>query len=386
VSLQALIENRRILVCVGPGGVGKTTIAAALAIFGATRGKKVLVLTIDPAKRLANALGLAEMNREEHLVEPERFAQVGLECSGSLHAMMLDVKSSFDALISRYASSEEIKNRILANRYYQQVSSALAGSQEYIAMEKLYEIDLNRDYDLIVLDTPPTSNALDFLDAPKRMLQVLDSPVMKPFMTPAKSAQTFSRKLFFGSSLVLKVIEKFTGIELFRELAVFFSLLSSLLEGFKTRAKKVYELLQSREVGFVIVASPSQSTVDEALYFYRRLTQEKMPSGAFVVNRTHTGFGAGPDDLEAFTGKLYDDRELQRIPLDSLRNLIAKMANSHKEIGVLAAHDRKKIDQIRMEVSKDVPIVQVPLFDEDVHDLGHLAGLIDFLIPPDKHE
>ena len=384
MSIKSLIENRRILVCVGPGGVGKTTISAALAIYGASKGKKVLVLTIDPAKRLANALGLDAMNTEETLVEPERFNRVGLKCKGSLHAMMLDVKSSFDALINRYSTSEEMKNRILANRYYQQVSSALAGSQEYIAMEKLYEIDLARNYDLIVLDTPPTANALDFLDAPKRMLQVLDSPVMKPFMKPATSARTFSRKFFFGSSLVLKIIERFTGIELFRELAVFFTLLSSMLEGFKSRAKEVYDLLQSPEVGFVIVASPSLTTVDEALYFYRRLVQEQMPFGAFVVNRTHTGFGKGPENTDVFIQKLYHDRELQRIPLDSLRNLIGKMDRSLREIQLLAELDQSRIDHIRKSVPKDVPIVQIPLFDEDVHDLGRLAGLIDFLIPARK--
>jgi len=288
MSLAALLAAKRIIVCVGSGGVGKTTTAASLGLAGARAGKRTLVLTIDPAKRLANALGLSTLGHDVQAVPAEKVALGGAAVAGSLDAMMLDQKRAFDEIVARYAKDPESQKRIMGNRIYQQISSTLAGSHEYAAMAKLYEIAGEKKYDLIILDTPPTANALDFLDAPERLTSAIDSPAIQWFTKPYMAAGRFSLKAVgMGAAFVLKRLARFVGSAFLDDMARFFVEFNTILGGFKERAREVFELLRRGDVAFVLVSSAEPPSVDEAIYFYERLVQSHMPLGAFVVNRVH---------------------------------------------------------------------------------------------------
>ena len=287
-ALAELVDTRRVLVTVGAGGVGKTTTAAALGVAAAMRGKRVLCLTIDPAKRLAESLGIAEMRTEAATVDPARFEAAGLKVSGTLTAMMLDTKRTFDELVVKYSSTKEKADRLLQNKLYQYVSTSLAGTQEYMAMEKLVAVKDDLRYDLIVLDTPPTTNALDFLDAPQRLMEALDSATMKWFVQAFESGGKFSLNLIAKSAAaILRGIGRITGGGFLEAMAEFIGELNDLFGGFKERAKRVEASLRGDEVAFVLVTSASPPSIQEVLYFADRLSDAHMPRGAFVVNRFH---------------------------------------------------------------------------------------------------
>ncbi|HVH42831.1 MAG TPA: ArsA-related P-loop ATPase, partial [Labilithrix sp.] len=255
-ALSALVDTRRVLVTVGAGGVGKTTTAAALSVAAARRGKRVLCLTIDPAKRLAESLGIAEMTSEAVTVDNARFEAVGVPVKGSLTAMMLDTKRTFDELVLKYSSSKEKAEKLLSNKLYKYVSTSLAGTQEYMAMEKLVAVKEDPRYDLIVLDTPPTANALDFLDAPERLMEALDSATMKWFVEAFQSSGKFSLNLIAKSAAtVLRAIGKITGGGFLEAMAEFISELNDLFGGFKERAIRVQRTLRGNDVAFVLVTS-----------------------------------------------------------------------------------------------------------------------------------
>ncbi|HEY5677175.1 MAG TPA: ArsA-related P-loop ATPase, partial [Myxococcales bacterium] len=261
-AVSESLAGKRVAVCVGSGGVGKTTVAAALALGRALQGGKVLVCTIDPARRLANALGLEALGNVESHVPAHKFREAGLAPKGQLFAMMLDVKRTWDDLVARHAPDRARQERIYQNRIYQQLSGALAGSQEYMAMEKLYELATERDYDLIVLDTPPTAHALDFLEAPERILDFLGNESARLLLAPAVSAGKLGLRLLqLGSSYVAKTLGKFTGAEVLRDLAEFMATFQGMYEGFKDRAAAVRALLAEAQVGFVIVASATPRSV-----------------------------------------------------------------------------------------------------------------------------
>jgi anion-transporting ArsA/GET3 family ATPase len=287
-ALSTIVASRRVLVTVGAGGVGKTTTAAALSVAAARQGKRVLCLTIDPAKRLAESLGIGEMTAEAVTVDPKRFEAAGLEVSGSLTAMMLDTKSTFDDLIHKYSSSPGKAERLLSNKLYQHISTSLAGTQEYMAMEKLAMVKEDPRYDLIVLDTPPTANALDFLDAPERLLEALDSAAMKWFVEAFQTSGKFSLNLIAKSAAtVLRTIGKITGGGFLEAMAEFIAELNDLFGGFKVRAARVQQALRADDVAFVLVTSPSPPAIREVMYFAERLEEARMPRGALVVNRFH---------------------------------------------------------------------------------------------------
>ncbi|HYG69871.1 MAG TPA: ArsA-related P-loop ATPase, partial [Anaeromyxobacteraceae bacterium] len=279
------LAGRRVAVCVGSGGVGKTTVAAALALSRALAGGRALVCTIDPARRLANALGLSTLGNVESHVPEHKFAEAGLAPPGQLFAMMLDVKRTWDDLVARHAPDPARRERILRNRLYQQMSAALAGSQEYMAMEKLYELATDRDYDLIVLDTPPTAHALDFLDAPDRILDFLGNETARAILAPALRAGGFGLRLAqLGGGYVAKTLARFTGQEVLGDLGDFLQSFQGMYDGFKERAAAVRALLSQDDVGFVLVSSPASASVDEALAFHERLHAEAMPIAGFVAN------------------------------------------------------------------------------------------------------
>src|SRR6478735_4759716 len=277
-ALSALVDTRRVLVTVGAGGVGKTTTAAALSVAAARRGKRVLCLTIDPAKRLAESLGIAEMTSEAATVDNARFEAAGITVKGSLTAMMLDTKRTFDELVMRYSSSKEKAEKLLSNKLYKYVSTSLAGTQEYMAMEKLVAVKNDPRYDLIVLDTPPTANALDFLDAPERLMEALDSATMKWFIEAFQSTGKLSLNLLARTAaMVLRGIGKITGGGFLEAMAEFITELNDLFGGFKHRALQVQKALRTPEVAFVLVTSPAPMSIQEVLYFSERLEEHNMP-------------------------------------------------------------------------------------------------------------
>ena len=360
---QALGE-RRVLVCVGSGGVGKTTVAATLALRGAVEGKSALVCTIDPARRLADALGVPELGNEEASISSEALsAASGVQPRASLHAMMLDMKRSWDELIVRFAPPDK-RAKILENRFYQALSTTLAGSQEYIAMEKLWELAEGRDYQLIVLDTPPTAHALDFLDAPNRVLDVIDSDAARWLLTPALAAGKVGLQLFnLGGSYVARTLAKLTGAATLSELANFLLSISGLSEDFRTRARAVRHLLTHSQTAFVLVTGPAPERMGEVLHFHTLLKQNQMSVAAVVVNRVHP-----PPTEEQYRAAARLEGELR-----------AKVEATLHEARVLAAQDAAGIAQLAQQCAP-TPLVQVPRFERDLHDLAGLWHASRYLV------
>ncbi len=379
MSLAGLLAAKRILVCVGSGGVGKTTTAASLGLAGARAGKRTLVLTIDPAKRLANALGLSTLGHDVQAVPAEKVALGGAPVAGSLDAMMLDQKRAFDEIVARYAKDRESQQRILDNRIYQQISSTLAGSHEYAAMAKLYEIVGEKKYDLIILDTPPTANALDFLDAPERLTSAIDSPAIQWFTKPYLAAGRFSLKAVgMGAAFVLKRLARFVGSAFLDDMAQFFVEFNSILGGFKERAREVFELLRRDDVAFVLVSSAEPPSVDEAIYFYERLVQSQMPLGAFVVNRVHRA-GPSPLSREEVIARLTARPELRGYSPDDIVQVASDFDRTHKEFQALAQIDAREVGRLEARSAGRAPVVTVPFFDQDIYDVAGLSQMVRFL-------
>ncbi len=354
-ALRRALSQRRVLLCVGAGGVGKTTISATLALRAAVEGRSALVCTIDPARRLANSLGLSELGNTESRISSDKLAEAGLPPQAPLSAMMLDMKQAWDELILQHAPPDK-QARILGNRFYQSLSTALAGSQEYIAMEKLWQLRSNRDYGVIVLDTPPTAHALDFLDAPNRILDFLDNEAAKWLLTPALAAGKVGLQLFnLGSSYVAKTISKLTGTETLQELSNFMLAISGMNQSFRERAHQVKQLLGSEQTEFVLVTVPGAERLDEVVHFHTLLRQSEMRVAAIVVNRVHV---APTQRQRAQTAKLPGP-------------LREKLTATLDEVERLATQDAKGIEALRA-ACEPTPLVLVPRFELDVHDLQSL--------------
>jgi anion-transporting ArsA/GET3 family ATPase len=354
-SVADLLRRKEICVCAGSGGVGKTTTSAAVALGMARRGKKVIVLTIDPAKRLANSLGLPELGNEE--------TQVQIDTGdGELWAMMLDAKRTFDDLVEWHAPDEETRDAVLNNRIYQELSNAVAGSQEYMAMEKLHELHNEGRYDLLVLDTPPTRNALDFLDAPKRLSRFIDSRSLQFFT----SGGLFGVKVFSrGTGIVFSMLKRLTGVDLLQDLSDFFQSFGEMASGFRERADRVTDLLADSRTTFLLVTSPRYDAVDEAVFFHHRLQDAGMPFGAAVVNRMHElpakGNGVA-DEVEDLLGP-----ELGR-----------KVASNLEDYRRLAERDRLSLETLRKRLGRK-PMIEVPDMEDDIHDLEGLTAMGEYL-------
>jgi anion-transporting ArsA/GET3 family ATPase len=380
VNVGELLEGKEICICAGSGGVGKTTTSAAVAMGMACRGKKVVVLTIDPAKRLANSLGLSELGNEETLVDPQRFADAGVEMRGELWAMMLDAKRTFDDLVERHAPDEETRDRILQNRIYQEISNAMAGSQEYMAMEKVYELHQEARYDLLVLDTPPTRHALDFIEAPERMTRFIEGKSLQFFLRPGR----FGVKMLGRSGGILfSALKRITGIDLLQDLSEFFQSFGDMAEGFSERAQRVKELLGDRRTTFMLVTAPERDPIDEAFYFWRRLKEAKLPFGGFVVNKVHHDYlqvaeDAGPDTATEAVDRLVPELERSLDGTPGAAELARKVADNFENYRMLAERDRENM-QVLTERIGDECVLEVPYFDEDVHDIAGLARVNRYL-------
>jgi anion-transporting ArsA/GET3 family ATPase len=366
-TLGDVLDGKEICICAGSGGVGKTTTSAAIATGMAARGLKVCVLTIDPAKRLADSLGLEQLGNEARRVEPGLFERQGVEMKGELWAMMLDAKATFDELVARQAPDEESRDRVLENRIYQQISSALAGSQEYMAMEKLFELHSEGKFDLLVLDTPPTRNALDFLDAPKRLTQFIEGRSMKMFMKPTGLAAKVAGR---GTSVALGILKRILGFDLLADLAEFFNAFSGMVEGFQARAKRVDKLLADPGTCFLVVCGPQGEPVNEAVYFHRKLVEAKLPFGGVIVNKVHfpaDELGEETVDLPATLAEKLGDEDLAR-----------RVAANFSDYQALAERDARNIKRLATEL-RTKGVIRVPYLDEDVHDLAGLAEINRYL-------
>ncbi len=369
-----LLDGKRVCICAGSGGVGKTTSSAAIAAGMAARGKKVAVLTIDPAKRLADSLGLPELGNEERRVDPELFAAAGIDTNGGeLWAMMLDAKATFDELVRRHAPDEETRDRILANRVYQQLSAALAGSQEYMAMEKLFELYAEDRYDLLVLDTPPTRSALDFLEAPRRLMQFIEGRALQVFMRPTGIGM---RVFGAGTSMMFSVLRRVTGVEVLEDLSEFFQAFSGMVGGFRERAKRVSELLARPETTFLVVCGAQGEPIDEAVYFHRRLVEAKLPFGGVIVNKVHYESEPPGDDRRL-------TKDLDRAIGDP--DLAARVRQSFDDYRGLAERDARNIARLTAEM-RARSVIQVPYLDHDVHDLAGLMVINQYLFAAGARE
>jgi anion-transporting ArsA/GET3 family ATPase len=389
VSVDAALARRsgeaRIELCVGCGGVGKTTVAAALALEAARRGKRTLVLTIDPAHRLADALGVRALGNQPQAIPRQALERLGVPPQGSLSALMLDMKRTFDDLVERFAESEAARDRVFSNPIYQHVSEALSGSVEYSAMEKVYELAENADFERIVVDTPPSQHALDFLDAPQRLIEFLDSRLVHVLIHPAFAAGRFGLRLFQrGTHRALQLIERISGIGFLEDISEFLLAFEGMAEGFRARADRVRQLLLGPEASFVLIATPERQSVRQALEFLERLEALRAPLAAVVANRVRTW----PEDSRLLAGAI-DRADLNRLrdalaagesgafPAEDAARAALRAAEGY---AALVRRDGAALRELRCRAERAGWLWRViPELPEDVRDLEGLAQLGHFL-------
>ncbi len=376
--VSRITQNKEIIVCAGAGGVGKTTVAAAIALRAALEGKKTAVLTIDPARRLAAALGLEELSSEPTKVSARKFGAADLAPEGSLYALMLDTKSTFDKVITQYAPTQEQANRIIGNRFYKNISGTLSGTQEYMAMEKLYELHADGDYDLIVIDTPPTRNALDFLDAPRRMTDFFESRVLRWFLLPyMKAGGGFMRVANVAAATFLRIVKRIVGSEVLEDTAEFFAYFEGMYEGFKERAREVARLLKSPVTSFVVVTSPAEESVAEATFFASRLEEAGLPFGALVVNRVHPHYEVGVSPRSTQLARLESGGADGR--------LLAKLLDNGDAFMRVVRLEEDNLADLARKVPRHL-WVRVPYLKREAVDFPGLVAIADQLFDPQQRQ
>jgi anion-transporting ArsA/GET3 family ATPase len=349
-ELTTLVAERSVIVCCGSGGVGKTTISATFALAAARAGRRACVVTVDPARRLADALGVQSL--------PNTPAEVEGDWPGHLHALMLDTKGTFDDLIHRYSRTPEQAEGILANRLYQNLTGALSGTQEYMAMEKLNELVESGQFDVVVVDTPPTRNALDLLDAPRRLTRFLENRLFRALLLPTRVSL---RAVGLATQALLRTISKVAGAEIVQDAVSFFQAFEGMEEGFRTRAGAVRELLAEPSTAYVLVTSARPDAVAEASFFAEKLAERQVAPAALIVNRIHPRFGASADEI----------RPSSAGPLGALEaNLATLNEVARDEEGSYAA--------LAAQVAP-AAVGRIPLFGHDVHDLTGLERIADVL-------
>jgi anion-transporting ArsA/GET3 family ATPase len=358
-TLLERLADKRVCVCLGAGGVGKTTTSAALALGLAERGRKVAVVTIDPAARLADALGLEQLSSEPLPVEADTLSAHGLELAGELWAMRLDAKGTFDEIITRLAPDARAREEILANPIYRELSSAVAGSQELSAMAKLYELRHEADFDVIVLDTPPSRNAVDFLETPARLLGFLEGRALKVFLTPGGlAARLFGR----STGLAFAIFARVTGVELLGELSRFFRSLSEVIEAFSERTRGVASLLRDASTGFLIVTSPEHEPSQEAEFLAHRLAAMGSSRTGLIVNRVHFD-GLGSESAARVQTLLAGEVGAE---------LATRAASNLADFDVLVRRDAATVAQLSARLEERHPLL-VPELDAEIGDLAGLA-------------
>jgi anion-transporting ArsA/GET3 family ATPase len=377
MNLKDLIRQHRIVVCVGSGGVGKTTTAAALALHAAIEGRRAMVLTIDPAKRLAQSLGLEELASGGQRIEDRVLEPLGVEVRGSLSAGMLDQKSAWDEFIARHAPNEEALAAILDNEFYQHLSRTFAGSTEYMAIEELCRIDESGLYDLIVLDTPPSGHALDFLEAPQKLEAFFDRSTVAWFVRPYMAAgwsvwKRTSQSLRF----VLERIERATGVETLKQISDFFVAMESLFDGITERSSRVREVLKSEDAAFVLVAGPDERVLEDSEMLTERMRELGMPLKGVVMNRIRVS-GTGDDgDADQDAGSIEDLLGSYGFEDAVVRWLTATYLNAC----VVARAEAIRRESFETGLPEHVAVVPVPELRHDVHSVEVLGELLPFLV------
>jgi len=390
LDVDRLIDDRRtrIIVCCGAGGVGKTTAAAAIGLRAAERGRHVVVLTVDPARRLAQSMGLTSLDNTPRLVPGLRPAPGdaaegnGADSAGSLHAMMLDMKRTFDEIVEQHADPDRAA-QILANPFYQSLSSSFAGTQEYMAMEKLGQLRRADEWDLIVVDTPPSRSALDFLDAPQRLSRFLDGRLLRLLTAPAKvGGRAYLRVLNAGFGVITGVLTKILGTQVLRDVQTFVSALDTMFGGFRERAEYTYQLLRAPGTAFLVVATPEADALREASYFVERLDTERMPLAGLILNRVQrlpaaqlsaARSLAAAEVLQSVgpAGAPASPADSADTPESAARMLAIAALRLHADRMELAATQRREAEHFTA-AHPLVPVAEIPAQPEDVHDLDGL--------------
>ncbi|WP_086823912.1 ArsA-related P-loop ATPase [Allokutzneria sp. NRRL B-24872] len=362
LDVDKLIDDpdTRILVCCGSGGVGKTTTAAALALRAASRGRRVVVLTIDPARRLAQSLGLSELSNHPRAVD------LGADSGGELHAMMLDMRRTFDDMVLAHAGRQRAQ-QILSNPFYQTISSSFSGTQEYMAMEKLGQLVHDDQWDLVVVDTPPSRSALDFLDAPQRLSTVLDGKIIRMLSAPARAGGLGLKRLVgAGFGLFTKAVSTIIGGQLLADASAFVQAFDSMFGGFRQRAQATYELLRSPGTAFLVIAAPEPDALREASYFVDRLGGDEMPLAGLVVNRTHPVLAELPA-----ARALAAAEDLERAGSAPLASAVLRL---HADRVAVADREKRTLSRFT-RAHPAVALVGVPALPSDVHDLDGLREI-----------
>jgi len=356
-SLGDLVASAGILVCCGSGGVGKTTTAAALALEGAAQGRRSVVVTIDPAKRLADTLGIASLSNTPSRIEGD--------WPGELWAMMLDTKSTFDDLVAKHSADADQARRILDNRFYRNISSALSGTQEYMAGEKLYELHEEDHFDPVVVDTPPTRHALDFVDASRRLTNFLDHRLYRLLMSPSRA---YLRAVNLAAQAFVRTVSKVVGGEVLDDALAFFSAFEGMEGGFRDRAERVQALLSDDATAFILVTSPRADTVAEATFFASKLEESGISVASLILNRMHPRFGTGRPDADRARARTYAGSDLG--------SLYANLG----DLRAIADGEEEALAGLSARVS-GASVVRVPFLADDVHDLDSLAHIATHLFP-----
>ncbi len=377
MSLASLIADHKIVVCVGTGGVGKTTVAASFAVHGALAGRRAMVLTIDPARRLAQSLGLHELRGDRQQIDLTELERLGRATAGLLSAGMLDQKSAWDEFIARHAPNEEACRAILRNEFYQQMSRSFAGSTEYMAIEELCRIHESGEYDLVVLDTPPTGHALDFLEAPRKLEDFLDRSMIGWFVKPYASFgwsawKTASR----GVKFLFERIERATGVETLRQISEFFIAMEAMFDGIADRSRRVREVLTSASTAFVLVTGPDEQVLGQSEMLTEKVAILGMPLRGVVVNRLHP-LPAGAD--EAIPRPVLEQRIVRLLAASGAddADAVAWLASNHLAAQGLANAEAERRRVFEAGLPSGIVVQPVPEFEADVHDLPTLARFAD---------
>ena len=367
IDFQQLVRERQIIVCCGTGGVGKTTTAAALGVLAAREGRRALVMTIDPARRLAQAMGLEDLGNDPQ--------PVSLDAPGSLSAMMLDNKRTFDWMVETYAPDAKVRETIFGNSYYQQLSTTLGGSRELIAMERVLEVFSTDEHDLLIVDTPPAQHALDFLDAPQRLIGLLDGSftqmLLAPYGVAARTQFSFFRR---SSALTLKFLERLTGFEMLADLSNFLLAFSSMFEGVKERSSRVLALMSEPTTTFVLVCAPEPVSLNQAGLFAQRLARDSMDISGVLVNRFHPGYSKA----ELSATDLAQLREIDQPDRDSLADRLSATLADARELAEADARAVATFSAATVD-GHELPRKLVPDFNRDLHSMEDLVAFSDLL-------
>ena len=375
--MKKRLATKKTIVCVGPGGVGKTTTAAALGVIAAREGLRTLVCTIDPAPRLADALGVANLGSKPAAIAADIARALGIASPDLLHAMRVDPSAAFAHLVNEQVPDPELRNRIFGNSLYRHVTTNLTGSQEYAATLALYEIRRDGGYDIIVLDTPPTANALEFLETPERLAAAISSPAVQWFARPDPHAGRFSwKRLGVGGAMIIRRAGKLMGSQFLDDLGAFLLDIRDVLGGFLSRAREIEAVLKQPDVGFVLVMTPDSAAVNEALYFARRLHESRSPLCCFIANRTLPEIT--PRTGAELRAGLLSMPALRDLPDQDLDRATSRLSTMAEYLGKIALAQRHELERLSRE-SPGIEITTVPLLPHDVSSIDSLRAIADRL-------